>query len=68
MKKDYQTAAVQIADVEAVYQLWRRTHTGGKSAFYDFMTEPSFERDEFVNGMRSTIELHGHTIAKTITV
>jgi len=43
------TAAPQVTDVSALYDVWRETNLGNKADFYKFLTTPGTERDEFFN-------------------
>lgn len=43
--------APQVDGVHIFYPKWQQNHTGSQKAFYEFMTTPSVDRDEFINSL-----------------
>ena len=48
-------AAPGVADAAGLYDIWRVDHTGSLSTFYEFMTTPTPEREEFLLSVKSRI-------------
>lgn len=48
--------APQVDGVHIFYQVWKQNHTGSQKAFYEFMTTPSAEREEFINSLGEKVE------------
>ena len=40
--------APQVEQVRSFYNIWLDDHTGTLSDFYDFMTDPTVARDDFI--------------------
>lgn len=48
--------APQVEDAHYIYSFWQQTHTGSKKAFYEFMTTPSAEREEFIISLGNEVD------------
>lgn len=66
METDNVVTAPQIADIAACYGKWRQTHNGSLDYFVKFMTEPTVERDRFVDSSDPTIKFNGSVLATTV--
>lgn len=60
--------APQVAKVEEIYEVWKRTHVGTMSKFYEFITTPSVDRDNFLNEWQADTEFIGAVAAVTLNV
>ena len=60
--------APQIEDTDVTFGIWQRNHTGNYKAFFEFMTKPSQEREEFINSLGNSVvsEFNGSVAAVTI--
>ncbi len=47
-------AAPQNNSVEELYSYWQQNHVGSMRAFYEFLTVPSIERDEFMRAQETS--------------
>lgn len=43
--------APQVDRVNELYAVWKQTHTGSLTTFYEFITTPSAERSEFIGSL-----------------
>lgn len=43
--------APEVDGVHIFYEKWAQTHTGSVTSFYNFMTTPTPEREEFINSL-----------------
>lgn len=66
MERNNIIAAPQVADVDAAFDRWCETHIGTRKDFYDFLTRPGAERDEFVRQNHAKILFFGLVAAQTI--
>ncbi len=64
MKANNIVSAPQVRDVDMLYEVWRKHHTGSRATFYRFLTTPSVEREAFVNSVTHEV---GH-IDKVATI
>lgn len=51
MESNNINTAPQVDGVHLFYPKWQQNHTGSLKAFYEFMTTPSAEREEFINSL-----------------
>lgn len=47
--------APQVDGVHIFYPMWQQNHTGSQKTFYEFMTTPSAEREEFINSLGENV-------------
>ncbi len=59
-------SAPQLGRVSRYYGRWKQNHTGSLLNFVDFMTEPSTERDSFVDSLGPEIMFNGSVAAVTL--
>lgn len=62
MDKNSIVSAIQIADVDKYYRLWRNSYYGSRNAFLKFMATPSVEREKFI----STVEVDAHFVGSVL--
>ncbi len=48
MKRNQINTAPYLPDFNGVFEKWQSTHRGDRQDFYEFITRPSAERDEFL--------------------
>jgi hypothetical protein len=60
--------APNVYDMADVFATWQKTNVGNEATFYNFMTTPSLERDEFVASMPKEEAFVGSVVAVTIKV
>ena len=60
-------AAPQIADIDALFAIWKREHGGTLLDFVDFMTTPSVERDMFVGVNNPELKVSGSVAGYVLT-
>lgn len=66
MSKNNIITAPQVANIDKLYKIWKRTHMGSLSKFYEFMTAPSSERDMFVSSLESNVDFKGSIAVITV--
>lgn len=66
MEQNNIIAAPQIANVSETFSLWKRSHTGSLSKFYEFITTPSSERARFIAGLNREMTFNGSVVSVTI--
>ncbi|WP_290150325.1 hypothetical protein [Muribaculum intestinale] len=61
-------AAPQVEDFGEIYNIWKRNHIGNMDAFFDFMTTPTPDRDDFINSLsdNTSIDFNESVVAITI--
>jgi hypothetical protein len=60
--------APNVYDAADVLATWQKNNVGNEATFYEFMTTPSLERDEFVAGMPTEETFVGSVVSVTIKV
>lgn len=65
MKADDIVIAPQTADAEELLAEWKKSHIGGRRAFYEFMTTPSADRDIFLVSVRPERVWRGSSLSIT---
>lgn len=62
-------AAPQVEDLGEIYDLWKLTHTGNMDVFFDFMTTPSTDREDFINSINdnTSVGFNGSVVVITIS-
>jgi hypothetical protein len=58
--------APNVYDTADVFAKWRNNNVGNEATFFEFMTTPSLERDEFVAGMPTEETFVGSVVSVTI--
>lgn len=48
--------APQTDNMSGLYAKWKSSHSGSIEDFYDFMTTPTTEREEFISSMRENVD------------
>lgn len=67
MQSDNIRAAIQIDDLEAVEEAWKRSRFyDGSMSFYEFITTPSAERTLFVGSRRQSHKIEGAVVITSI--
>lgn len=66
MESNNIVTAPQVAEVEEFYEFWKRNHTGSLSSFYEFMTTPTPERDEFLTQWEAKTVFNGSIASVTL--
>lgn len=66
MERNDIVTAPQIVDVDNLYGIWKQSHTGSRASFFNFLTTPGVERDDFLGKFNTEISFNG-AIAATIT-
>lgn len=61
-------SAPQIDGVKAVYDKWKENHTGSLNSFYDFMTIPTPERDDFISSLNHQTTFNGSVASVTVKI
>ena len=51
-----------------IYSLWEMNHTGRLTDFYNFMVNPSAERERFIASLETKLEFTGNFIVTNITL
>ena len=59
-------AAPQLSNATTAFQVWKRNHTGSLRAFYESMTTPGPERDEFITLFDQETAFNGAVASRTI--
>ncbi|MBD5237504.1 MAG: hypothetical protein HDS62_08260 [Bacteroidales bacterium] len=66
MKASNPITAPQIKEAAPLYRLWKGEQAKDENDFYEFITTPSRERDEFVAGLKSEYSLDGCVIVHNV--
>lgn len=54
--------------VTELYNLWRESHSGRLTDFYEFLTSATDQRDRFLSGLENKSEFNGIFIVNTFEV
>ena len=49
--------APQVNGIHLFYPKWLQNHFGSEKTFYEFMTTPSAEREEFINSLGEDVSI-----------
>lgn len=69
MKKQNDIILAPVTSQAAeIYSLWEMNHTGRLTDFYNFMVNPSAERERFIASLETKLEFTGNFIVTNITL
>ncbi len=59
-------SAPQVINGNLLFSVWKKQYSDSKEAFYDFLTTPSHERDQFLEEYKYVISLEGNALVHTV--
>ncbi len=66
MESNNIVTAPQVAEVDEFFEFWQQNHTGSLQKFYEFITTPSAERDEYLTQWGAKTEFNGSVATVTL--
>lgn len=66
MNKENTVSAIQIADIDKYYNIWKENHTGSRSEFLSFMLTISPQREHFISQMNTETHFYGSVLTVTL--
>lgn len=66
MERNDIIVAPETASLQTVFATWQTNHAGGLQQFYDFMTQPSVERERFLAEASKESNFSGSTLTTKI--
>ena len=66
MESNNIVSAPEIIGCKKLYEIWSQNHLGNIDTFYEFITTPSVEREEFINSIGNLNYVFDNSVAEIV--